>query len=59
MFGGEGYKQVHRVICLYPTMRQQKLIAFWGGKQDFLEGFSLSEKVGLPQHCQLQPIFNR
>ena len=43
MFGGEGYEQVLESLPL-PDNETAKLIAFWGGKQDFLEGLSLSEK---------------
>jgi spermidine dehydrogenase len=43
MFGSEGYEQVLESLPL-PDNERQKLIAFWGGKRDFLEGLSLSEK---------------
>ena len=43
MYGGEGYEQVLESLPL-PDDETTKLIAFWGGKQDFLEGLSLSEK---------------
>ena len=43
MYGGEGYEQVLESLPL-PDSERQKLIAFWGGKRDFLEGLSLSEK---------------
>ena len=43
MYGGEGYEQVLESLPL-PDNERQKLIAFWGGKRDFLEGLSLSEK---------------
>ncbi|MBL6821203.1 MAG: NAD(P)/FAD-dependent oxidoreductase [Luminiphilus sp.] len=43
MYGGEGYEQVLESLPL-PDTERQKLIAFWGGKRDFLEGLSLSEK---------------
>ena len=43
MYGGEGYEQVLESLPL-PNNERQKLIAFWGGKRDFLEGLSLSEK---------------
>ena len=43
MFGGEGYEQVLESLPL-PGDEREKLIAFWGGKRDFLEGLSLSEK---------------
>ena len=43
MFGGEGYEQVIESLPL-PGGEIEKLIAFWGGKRDFLEGLSLSEK---------------
>jgi spermidine dehydrogenase len=43
MFGGEGYEQVLESLPL-PNDETAKLIAFWGGKQDFLAGLSLSEK---------------
>ena len=43
MYGGEGYEQVLESLPL-PANEKEKLIAFWGGKQDFLEGLSLSEK---------------
>ena len=43
MYGGEGYEQVLESLPL-PANERQKLIAFWGGKRDFLEGLSLSEK---------------
>ena len=43
MFGGEGYEQVLESLPL-PGDEREKLIAFWGGNRDFLEGLSLSEK---------------
>ena len=43
MYGGEGYEQVLESLPL-PDTERQKLIAFWGGKRNFLEGLSLSEK---------------
>ena len=43
MFGGEGYEEVLESLPL-PDDETAKLIAFWGGKRDFLEGLSLSEK---------------
>ena len=43
MFGSEGYEQVLESLPL-PDDEAAKLIAFWGGKRDFLEGLSLSEK---------------
>ena len=43
MFGGEGYEQVLESLPL-PGDEREKLITFWGGKRDFLEGLSLSEK---------------
>ena len=43
MYGGEGYEQVLESLPL-PDDETAKLIAFWGGKRDFLKGLSLSEK---------------
>lgn len=43
MFGGEGYEQVLESLPL-PGDEREKLITFWGGNRDFLEGLSLSEK---------------
>lgn len=43
MFGAEGYEQVIQSLPL-PDDEKDKLIAFWGGKRDFLQGLSLSEK---------------
>ena len=43
MFGGEGYEQVLESLPL-PSDEREKLITFWGGNRDFLEGLSLSEK---------------
>jgi len=43
MFGSEGYEQVVESLPL-PGDEKAKLIAFWGGKRDFLEELSLSEK---------------
>ena len=43
MFGGEGHEQVIESLPL-PAGEKAKLIDFWGGKRDFLEGLSLSQK---------------
>ena len=43
LFGGEGYEQVLESLPL-PGDEREKLITFWGGNRDFLEGLSLSEK---------------
>jgi spermidine dehydrogenase len=43
MFGGEGYEEAVRALPL-PTVEQDTLIVFFGGKRDFLDGLSLSEK---------------
>ena len=43
MFGGKDYEKSVRALPL-PAAEQDKLIDFFAGHQDFLEGFSLSEK---------------
>ena len=43
MFGADGYDEVIASLPL-PEDEKRKLTAFWGGKQDFLDGLSLSEK---------------
>jgi len=43
MFGGEGYEETVRALPI-PTGQQDILIDFFGGKRDFLDGQSLSEK---------------
>jgi spermidine dehydrogenase len=43
MFGGDGYQETVRELPI-PVSEQDKLIAFFGGKRDFLDGLSLSEK---------------
>ena len=43
MFGGEGYEQTVRTLPI-PISEQDILIDFFGGKRDFLDGFSLGEK---------------
>ena len=43
VFGGDGYTSTVRELPIAPS-EQDKLIAFFGGSQDFLTGLSLSEK---------------
>ncbi len=43
MFGADGYDLVIASLPL-PEDEKMKLIAFWGGKQDFLDELSMSEK---------------
>ena len=43
MFGADGYDKVIASLPL-PEDEKMKLIAFWGGKQDFLDELSMSEK---------------
>ena len=43
LFGGEGYEETVRSLPL-PTSEQTKLIALFGGNEDFLDGLSLGEK---------------
>ena len=43
MFGADGYDEVIASLPL-PEDEKMKLIAFWGGKQDFLDELSMSEK---------------
>lgn len=43
MYGGEGYEESVRALPI-PEAEQDTLIAFFGGKRDFLDGLSLSEK---------------
>ncbi len=43
MFAGDGYEETVRALPI-PEAEQDKLIAFFGGKRDFLDGLSLSEK---------------
>jgi len=43
MFGGEGYASTVRKLPIARS-EQDKLIAFFGGSQDFLAGLSLNEK---------------
>ncbi|MEC7371062.1 MAG: FAD/NAD(P)-binding protein, partial [Pseudomonadota bacterium] len=43
MYAGDGYEATVRALPL-PQSEQDILIAFFGGKRDFLDGLSLSEK---------------
>jgi spermidine dehydrogenase len=43
MYGGEGSEETVRALPI-PPGEQDTLIAFFGGKRDFLDGLSLSEK---------------
>ena len=43
MFGADGYDDVIASLPL-PEDEKRKLTAFWGGKQDFLDELSMSEK---------------
>jgi len=43
MYAGDGYEATVRALPL-PQSEQDTLIAFFGGKRDFLDGLSLSEK---------------
>lgn len=43
MFGADGYEETVRALPV-PVAEQDKLIAFFGGKRDFLDGLSVSEK---------------
>ena len=43
MFGADGYDEVIASLPL-PEDEKRKLTVFWGGKQDFLDGLSMSEK---------------
>jgi len=43
MFGADGYDEVIASLPL-PEDEKMKLIAFWGGKQDFLDELSMREK---------------
>jgi spermidine dehydrogenase len=45
MFGGDGYQETVRALPL-PEAERDKLVAFFGGTRDFLDGLSLSEKWG-------------
>jgi spermidine dehydrogenase len=42
-FGGQGYEEYVRSLPL-PRSEQDKLIDFFGGRRDFLDGMSLTEK---------------
>ena len=43
MFGGQGYEDYVRTLPI-PGSEQDKFIDFFGGRRDFLDGMSLSEK---------------
>jgi spermidine dehydrogenase len=43
MFGGEGYEEAVHALPI-PESEQDLLIDFFGGRRDFLDGLSLSEK---------------
>ena len=43
MYGGDGYQETVRALPI-PVAEQDKLIAFFGGERDFLDGLSLDEK---------------
>ena len=43
LFGADGYRETVRALPL-PVAEQDRLIAYFGGERDFLEGLSLGEK---------------